>query len=282
MPPRRRAAAGPIPIDVDTLRSALNAGKIVRVRISPSAQFPDGAIGRVRGIGYPAIDGEEFIKVEVNLNGTKDVLPFTPMDLTPATRSRRAAGDASANGNAAGPPPALRPPPAPQRRTPRAPQQAGQIGSPAISIPGQGESHRPSVEPPDVDRPALNGTATSPPRPSDESGTSGVAATDARGKRPRRGQPPVSISISTSENEPLQWRIEARVGARVAVKSTPVQAARVWELVEQLGNELLTTTVGAILEEHRRTTQERADALVAQLEAVRAELDSLPPQSQQR
>ena len=87
----------------------------------------------------------------------------------------------------------------------------------------------------------------------------------------------MTISISTSDSEPPQWRIEARVGARVAVKSTPVQAARVWELVTQLDNELLTTTVGAILEEHRRTTQARADTLAAQLEVVRAELDSLPP-----
>lgn len=63
----------------------------------------------------------------------------------------------------------------------------------------------------------------------------------------------------------------------MAVRPTPVQAARVWELVRLLDNELLTTTVGAILEEHRRTTQARADALAAQLEAVRAELDSLPP-----
>ena len=83
----------------------------------------------------------------------------------------------------------------------------------------------------------------------------------------------MTISISTSDSEPPQWRIEARVGARVAVKSTPVQAARVWELVTQLDNELLTTTVG----EHRRTTQARADTLAAQLEVVRAELDSLPP-----
>jgi len=278
MPPRRRAAAVPIPIDVDTLRSALNAGKIVRVRIAPSAQFPDGAIGRVRGIGYPAIDGEEFIQVEVNLNGTKDVLPFTPMDLTPATRFRRVAGHSSANGNVAGPPPALRPPPAPQPRSPRTPQQAEQTDAPALSFPVQGEDPRPTAEPASAEGPALNGTAASPLSPSDASGTSRNAASDARGKRPRRGQPPVSISISTSESEPPQWRIEARVGARVAVKSTPVQAARVWELVRQLDNELLTSTVGAILEEHRRTTQARADALAAQLEAVRAELDSLPPQ----
>ena len=51
------------------------------------------------------------------------------------------------------------------------------------------------------------------------------------------------------------------MGSRVAVKPTPVPAARVWELVRQLDNELLSSTVGAILEEHRRTTQARADAL---------------------
>ena len=278
MPPRRRAAAGPIPIDVDTLRSALNAGKIVRVRISPSAQFPEGAIGRGRGIGYPAIDGEEFIQVEVSLNGTKDVLPFTPLDLTPATRSRRSSGDPAANGKPVSPSPALRPPPAPQNRSPRPPQPAGRIDPPALPFPGQGQDPRRSAEPASVDSAAPNGTAASPPGPPDPSGAISMTANDARGKRPRRGQPPVSISISTSENEPLQWRIEARVGARVAVKSTPAQAARVWDLVKLLDNDLLTTTVGGILEEHRRSTQARADALAAQLEAVRAELESLPPQ----
>jgi len=247
MPPRRRAAAGPIPIDVDTLRSALNAGKIVRVRISPSAQFPEGAIGRVRGIGYPAIDGEEFIQVEVSLNGTKDVLPFTPLDLTPATRSRRSSGDPAPNGKPAGPARALRPPPAPQSRSPRPWQAAGRIDSPVLSFPGQGQDPRRSAEQASVDSAALNGTAlngtaASPPRTSDPSGASRITGDDSRAKRPRRGQPPVSVSISTSENEPLQWRIEARVGARIAVKSTPVQAARVWELVKQLDNELLTTT----------------------------------------
>ena len=113
----------------------MNAGKIVRVRISPSAQFPEGAIGRVRGIGYPAIDGEEFIKVEVNLNGTKDVLPFTPMDLTPATRSRRVPGDASANGDPAGPP---------RRFTHHEPRSEGPLGRRSSS---DRSVHRPSLFP---------------------------------------------------------------------------------------------------------------------------------------
>ena len=86
MPPRRRAPT-PTPIDVDAVRRKLAEGKIVRVGISRSAQFPDGGIGRVRRVGDPTVDGEEYIQVELTLNGTKDTLPFTPADLTPATRA---------------------------------------------------------------------------------------------------------------------------------------------------------------------------------------------------
>ncbi len=276
MPPRRRAAAVPITVDVDALRSALNAGKIVRVVISRSAQFPDGAIGRVRGIGSPAIDGEEFIQVEVNLNGTKDVLPFTPADLTPVTRSRRTIAGGPVNGSAPGAPSALRPPPPAQRAGQGRARPAEPVGPSATPADQPGRPPTPAAVVPA----AADGGTAAPPPPADPSGssiTSRVSATEARGKRPRRGQPPVSITINTSDTEPPQWRIEARVGARVAVKSTPVPAARVWELITQLDNELLTTTVGAILEEHRRATQARADELAAQLKAVRAELDSLPP-----
>ncbi len=87
MPPRRRAPA-PIPIDVEAVRRKLTEGKIVRVGISRSAQFPEGGTGRVRHVGNPEVDGEEFVQVEVSLNGTRDILPFTPADLTPATRAK--------------------------------------------------------------------------------------------------------------------------------------------------------------------------------------------------
>jgi len=280
MPPRR-PAVGRVPIDVDALRSALAAGKIVRVGISRSAQFPEGAIGRVKAMGYPATDGEEFIQVEVNLNGTRDVLPFTAADLTPATRSRRSTvvgpsppGDPGAS-NA---PAAFGPPPAPTRRAPGVPQPSGPIGRQPTPPPGQGHAPHTSAEPPDVVQLTLDGSVVPPAlsaAPPQDAGATRTQATDARGKRPRKGQR-VSISVSTSESEPSQWRVEAWVGSRVAVKPTPVQAARVWELVRQLDSELLSSTVGAILQEQRRTTQARADALAAELEVVRAELDSLP------
>ena len=79
MPPRRRTAAPPI--DVDDLRTRLGLGKIVRVAIANGAQFPPGSVGRVRRIGDPEIDGEEYIQVELTVNGTKDLLPFAPADL---------------------------------------------------------------------------------------------------------------------------------------------------------------------------------------------------------
>ena len=283
MPPRRRAAAGPVPLDVDALRSALAAGRIVRVGISRSAQFPEGAIGRVKGMGYPATDGEEFIQVEVNLNGTRDVLPFTPADLTPATRSQRSTvvGPSPGNPGASNAPAAFGPPPTPTHRAPRVAQPSGPIGRQPTPPPGQGRAPHTSAEPPDVVQLTLDGSVVPPAlsaAPPQDAGAARTPASDARGKRPRKGQP-VSISISTSESEPPQWRVEARVGSRVAVKPTPVQAARVWELVRQLDNELLSSTVGAILEEQRRTTQARADALAAELEVVRVELDSLPPRS---
>ena len=280
MPPRR-PAVGPVPIDVDALRSALAAGKIVRVGISRSAQFPEGAIGRVKGMGYPATDGEEFIQVEVNLNGTRDVLPFTAADLTPATRSRRSTVlGPSPPGDPGGTdaPAAFGPPPAPTRRAPGVPQPSGPIGRRPTPPPGQGHTPHTSAEPPDVVQLTLDGSVVPPAlsaAPPQDAGATRTQATDARGKRPRKGQR-VSISISTSESEPSQWRVEAWVGSRVALKPTPVQAARVWELVRQLDSELLSSTVGAILQEQRRTTQARADALAAELEVVRAELDSLP------
>ena len=85
MPPRRRSAAPPI--DVQDLRSRLDQGKIVRVAIAHSAQFPEGAVGRVRSLGDPAVDGDEFINVELSVNGMKDLLPFAPTDLKAPTRT---------------------------------------------------------------------------------------------------------------------------------------------------------------------------------------------------
>jgi len=244
MPPRRRqgpARATP-PIDVEDLRSRLDQAKIVRVAIAPSAQFPQGSVGRVRRIGDPEIEGEEYIHVELTVGGTKDLLPFAPADLR--TPSRAAAAPAPG-------PTAVAPPTAPESGPRPPPSEPLQItDTRTVGAPGV-----PDGSPVDA-----------PPRP---------RPTRPRATTRRRG-PAVSISIGTTDNEPPQWRIEARVGSKVVLRNSSVPPARVWELVGMLGDQTLTRAVGGVLDEQRHAAQSRADALAAELAKVQAELAELP------
>ena len=299
MPPRRRTPP-PVPIDVDAVRRKLDEGKIVRVAISKSAQFPDGGTGRVRRVGDPAVDGEEFIQVELSLNGTRDVLPFTPADLTPATRATRSAADPN--------------PPQRSKPTGRTETSGGSRSVAADrSAPRSSRPTEPTSAGHGIDtwsRPDPDSATADTRRSSDSLGSamaepSGAAAISAgtasaaltghpassasptgpsvaRGRSNRGGKtgnkksPAVTITIATTDSEPPQWKIEARVGVRVVLRSGTVSPARVWELVQQLDDRTLTSTVGGILDEQRRSAQARVDALAAELARVRAELDALP------
>jgi len=275
MPPRRRAPV-PVPIDVDELRRKLADGKIVRVGLSRSAQFPEGGTGRVRGIGDPAVDGEEFIQVEVNLNGTRDVLPFTPADLTPATRAKAAAPAPPVPKQA--PPtrtgPAVTRATAPPATNPTAPAVTSPT-APAVNQGAQGMTATASSELERVAAPELFNPTSSHAAPN----AGGVATPKTKAARGSKKTPAVSISIATAEGDPTHWRIEAKVGAKVVVRAGSVSGARVWELVRLLEDETLSRAVGQILDEQRKATQARADALASELARVRAELEELPGRS---
>lgn len=275
MPPRRRAAA-PIPIDVEAVRRKLAEGKIVRVGISRSAQFPEGGTGRVRHVGSPEVDGEEYVQVELSLNGTRDILPFTPADLTPATRAKPPAEPAVA-------PPSARTrpsrPAATGRPTPTntsgppvtpPPTHVPSDAAPAQPIPPASTATRASTEVLVINRDVTNRDVISGPA------TDRAAGNRTKNPRGPRRSPPVSITIATTDAEPTQWRIEARVGARVVLRHGSVSPARVWDLVRQLEEPTLITAVGGILDEQRKAAQARADALAAELAKVQAELEALP------
>lgn len=267
MPPRRRAAAAPL--DVELTRQKLAEGKIVRVGISRSAQFPDGTVGRVRSVGDPAVDGEEFIQVELSLGGTRDVLPFTPADLTPATRGR--------------PPADAAPPTGPAGSTSRRTIPASPVRLPAPPGPAVGAGPAGPVGPtpdgsassgPLVTAGPVSPAGSRPPPSAHPTGSS--VRPPAKGPRTGKRPPAVVITIASTDSEPQAWRIEAKVGTRVALRAGAVTPARVWELVQLLENETLTKAVGAILTEQRSAAQARAATLAAELAAVRAELDALP------
>lgn len=273
MPPRRRLAAPPI--DVDDLRSRLDEGKIVRVAIARSAQFPTGSVGRVRRIGDPATDGEEFIHVELSLNGAKDVLPFAPADLATPTRGATANGSATngtasngtaSNGSAGHSPPPAVTPSGPDRIAFRELIRPTDIGGPV-------RPPRPEPEP----APASPSAAVpTPPAPARPKATGQSSVKPAAKSAAKRRSPAVAISIATTDADPPQWRIEAKVGSKVVLRQGSVPPARVWELVGMLGDHTLSRAVGAVLDEQRQAAQARADALAAELAQVQAELAGLP------
>lgn len=88
----------------------------------------------------------------------------------------------------------------------------------------------------------------------------------------------MTITISTAGDESAAWRIDARIGAKVAVRPTVVPPSRVWEIVQSLGEPKLTELVQTLLDDHRRSTQARADVLAAELSTLQAELNSFPSQ----
>lgn len=294
MPPRRRATAPP-PIDIEAVRRKLADGRIVRVGISRSAQFPEGGTGRVRSVGNPQTDGEEYVQVELSLNGMKDVLPFTPADLTPATRGRppgpgrQASQGATAPGGStqrgSTPPASAHQSPAHQSPAQQAPSQptgadSAPKSNPVLTTASPGA--RDATAGDAVLRPRENGVPPSAIESGQHSPTPEIpapeAASAAKAKLPRGARRPaaVSVTMATSSSEPTQWRIEARIGNKVAVKSAAVSPARVWDLVQALENEALSRAVGAILDEQRSAAQARARALASELAAVQAELQALP------
>jgi hypothetical protein len=276
MPPRRRPPT-PIPIDVEAVRRKLAEGKIVRVGISRSAQFPDGGIGRVRRVGDPTVDGEEYIQVELTLNGTKDTLPFMPSDLTPATRGAPAdapqvlTSTTSTHGSAAAAPPRARQPQPPRPASGRAAHETNSLSGDA------GPTSLPTSPPETVvternPPPAMRAPAEEPPATPPATRVAAKPKASRGAKRP----PAVAITIATTDTDPPQWRIEAKVGVRVVLRSGSVSPARVWDLVGMLDDETLTRAVGTILDDQRKAAMARADQLTAELAQVRAELEALP------
>lgn len=267
MPPRRPA---PPVIDVDALRRDLEAGRSVRVQVVPSATFPDGQPGRVRRVGDPERDGNDFIEVEVTVAGQRDVLPFAPADLRPPVRRR-----------VAGPDPAA--PPAPPRASTGPPGPAAQPGPAGPPRPAR---RSPTPEPAPAQQPvpsepsARSGPPVPlslPPEPSARSGPPAPTGRPAAPQRARNRHVPVVITVSSTGEPDASWEVAARVGAKVAVRTTPVSAGQVWQLVESLDSPALITAVRGVLDENRRRAEQRAAALADELAAIRAELDRYPP-----
>ena len=277
MPPRRRTP----PRSRSTSRRC--AENLTRARSFESASagrhsFPKGARAGCGRSGDPAVDGEEYVQVELSLNGTRDILPFTPADLTPATR-------AAARAKAVPSPPQRTKPTRPGRRCS---DGRSDFGRPqGRRQPSQADSGDP-----------LGSVMAGPPRAaaihpappalcaSRSAGTERIADRTVGGpgqEQPRRcpaggkNSPPVTITIATTDSEPTAV---ADRGPRRRAGGAPFRNG-----VPCAGLGAGPTTRGPDVD-HRRSVeswtnngsaaQARADALAAELAQVRAELEALP------
>lgn len=262
-----RSGSGYAPLDVEATRNAVSAGKQVRVGILPTHQFPDGAAGRVRAVGFPGSNGPEFIDVEVTVGGAKDVIPFAPTDLSPIKRTqsapelvapprRRRAPTRSPR--AAATPAKLTPSPA---SSPSASPASSLSASPASS-PSALQAPARALPPAQAQLPIESLPDDTPPAP---------ARRSVRGKRQ-----PIVITLATTEPDHTGWQLEVKVGSRLVVKPTIIHPARAWSLVTDLGNPEVGRVVASALNEHRQQAQERADRLARELAEAQAELANYP------
>ncbi len=292
MPPRSRTPRKLGPVDIEVLRTRLEAGGRVRVGIRASGQFPDGAVGMVRRIGDPTTDGVDFVQVETSIGGVKDVLPFAPADLVapPARGAARAvpssAGTAPSRGGSVGraafESAAFESAASGSTAPGRALSGTAGAASTGGAVPGTARAGKALIAPAaDVtkrSRSPIAGSAVAKPSAAEASQSSrpGPLKSSAATGRARLRRAPVTMTIATTEDDTAPWTVEARIGARVSLKATPVSPARVWEIVKTLGEPRLTALVESLLAEHRKATQARADALTRELAAVRAELRAYP------
>lgn len=266
MPPRLRSDYPPLNVEAAT--AAVHAGRAMRVGILPTHQFPDGAAGRIKQVGDPAVEGPEFIQVEVTVGGSKDVIPFAPADLSPIKRSQAAPEPSAPPVKATIRRPRLKRPPVVESPTPPMTFPGSTQPEPATSRGSEPSASRPSAS---TGKPSPTGS---------EQGQEPVVATGGEAplvRKPVRGKrQPIVVTLSTTEPDHTGWQLEVKVGTRLVVKPTPVHPARAWALVTDLGNPEVARVVAGALNEHRQQAQEKADRLARELAEAQAELADYP------
>jgi hypothetical protein len=70
---------------LESLRTQLAEGRKPRVKVSGS-QFPAGTSGSIVSIGDETVDGSDFVRVKVKVNGAMDELAFAPSELVSSVR----------------------------------------------------------------------------------------------------------------------------------------------------------------------------------------------------
>jgi Family of unknown function (DUF6319) len=220
--------------DLARLRSELAEGRPPMVWFTSAAVgVPAGGSAKVVAFDEPA----EGDFIQVRPTGSKDVLSFSPSELTTTRPPRR---------KAAPKPPAAKP-----------------AARPAAAV------QRPEPAAPAAPRPAAPAPAkASVPRP-----TTAKPASPRRGPK-AAPRPAAEVTVTLHSSPEGEWTVEVVVGKKRTVRPTPVGPGEVAKAARALPA-AVAEAVDRALDSARRTQQERVAALQAQLEAAQRALKDL-------
>jgi len=227
--------------DIAQLRGELAAGRPPMVWFTKAAVgVPAGGSAKVVSFG-PTTEGDF---VQVRPTGSKDVLSFSPSELTRTRPPRRKAAPKSA----------AKAEPKPARSAPQP------VAEPVLPRPAPA---RPAPQP------AAAATATAQPpevRP--------TAAKPAASRRSGRAAPPAEVTVTLSSTPDGDWRVEVVVGKKRTVRALPVAPAEVARAARALPAQV-SEAVDRALDAARRAQQARVVTLQAELEEAQRALSDL-------
>jgi len=207
---------------------------------------PEGRSGKVVALGDPA----EGDFLQVRPTGSKDVLSFSPVEVTLTKPPREKA--ATAPGRAE---------PAPRKET-----SVTQSPSPTSAPAAEAPAPRPAK---DAAKPAPAKTAAPAPDPAAQNRAAAKPAKAARGKAKT---PEVTVTLSgTADGE---WTVEVVTGKKRSVRGLPVSSGAVAQAAKLLHPEV-EEVVNGVLEAVREAQLAKVAQLQAELEAAKRALEEL-------
>ncbi|MEE2056791.1 DUF6319 family protein [Rhodococcus artemisiae] len=251
MPPRRRADHL-TEEQLTELSSALAEGRRATVYLVEgisSLGIEPGTSARVISI--------EGTTVTVRPKGVNDELPFETDELR---FTRDVATKASPKKAAAKAPAATR---APAPKPPAAQPPA------ATTPPAKAEPTPPASRPAAKEKTTVTSTPANPP--------SAAGTEPAKPKAPakRGAKKPAAISITVTIDPENEWTVAVAQGTRKIGKPAAVAPDAVERAVKELGDETAIEAVHSVIDEARRTVEERVAQLSRELEEARKALESL-------
>lgn len=250
--------------EVRGLREELASGGTPTVWFTSSAVgVPEGRSGKV--IALDDLSEGDFIQVRPA--GSKDVLSFSPGEVTlvkpPRKRKEPASAAAkTAQSTAETKSPADKPAAPADKPGESAAKSAGSRESQASAAKAAGTKASGSK----ADT-ASSGAAT----PASSAATTSTAATSASRRKPRQ---PSGATVTLSADQTGQWNVEVTTGKKRVLRPTPVAASAVAQAAKALHDDV-AEAVEPLLQAAREQQRSRVEQLQRELEDAQRMLDDL-------